>query len=807
MIGSDIFYQFFLSFTDPKSHFISVASFKTTRKLVLLILFLTGFSSSVQAWEPEYQYLGWSMRVSGRGQLHIDPDNSQILYYLDGVQGVYKSQDGGMTWKHKANGYQPEVIEYYANLQISPFNSNTLFLLARSVVNVAYNSSKGLYKSTDGGDSWEKVYSPVTDERFEFFWLHPYIPDFIIAAKTNDFDYDTYWSDDGGVTWNLCPDMKYRIAEKLVFISSVPGLIIAIFDTGLYYSMDDGRTWHDYNIPVPGRIRDLTVHPDDPSFMYAAVDNGDSQHKGVYVTFDYGLNWQLLKEMFFYVPCVRVDYRNGISIFTENWHSEDGGLTWYENPWVAWHVDSLSNYIIDPQKAGTVYKINSYGLAVSRDNGWTWEQLAFNDYMLNCVQTPSNPDIIYAVTLHSGVVKSVDGGRTWITRSHGIGLHEGGEYIRIDPENENILYYGGGYCQGLYKSLDAGETWFKTLTLPAMDLVIDPFNSSTLYAACYDKYSKYYGVLKSLDGGKSWNSTSWVFPDQESSLDMIKASPHIPNLIYLVGWRKDHGATYLWKSCDGGAVWSSIAVPLVSEDMQVVDIQPDPFEPGVLYLLRWHSGLLKSTDWGTTWIEGIDPDNRFSDKVYPCLFFDLSHPGSIIGISDSTTFYICDLYRTCEGGYRWKNVAKVFYFLMLGNEEPSAVYGLMPRYENRYDVTKVDMYKITFDNPSPVIEMAGYGRTSLTDNSGGTFQLLCDVSCPGCKEGYPEVELTYQDIPTGLYLNDDGMDGDETADDGRYAITLNIPGGVLNPASYNFGIVARNDDGTISDRWPRLQVN
>ena len=771
--------------------------------LILLMMGLCVFTEFAWAWDPQYEYLGWAMTISNRGQLQIHPENSQIQYYCDGAQGVYKSFDGGKTWTHKANGYNPELNTHYCRLQISPFDSETLYLAVERDIDALVHND-GLYQSTDGGESWERIYTTEEDEVLEFFWVHPYIPDYMIASKTYGWDYDTFWSDDGGLTWTKCPDMHYRIAEVMRFVESVPGLVLAIFNSGMYYSLDDGKTWELYDISPPGRIRDISIHPDDPSFMYAAVDNGYGQHKGVYVTFDFGITWYLLKEMSFYVPTVRVDYSRGISIFTENWHSEDGGLTWYENPWLDWDVDSLSYYTFDPHCWGTVYKTSNFGIAVTRDNGWTWEQHAFNNYIGSCCQSPSNPDVIYATTGNSGVMKSVDGGRTWVTKSHGIEVHMGCSCIRIDPTDENIIYIGGLGCHGIYKSTDAGESWLKLSTMSNYQIEIDPFNPSVLYGSFLSEVN---GLQKSIDGGETWSWTPWVFPRLDCGVDYIHVSPHKPDLVYIAGYRRALPGEYLWESRDGGETWSCLPVPDVDIG-GIAQIDSDPFIPGVLYCQRDRQGMLISRDWGMTWSGDIDPKGLFNSNPEGYLQLDPIHPGHlIVKNKDKSTFYIPDLYRTCEGGYRWTNVAKRFYLLLVGREDPPAVYGSMGRYGERYDVATIDLYKITFGDPRPVIEMAGYGRTRLTETGGGLLQIMCDVSCPDCDPGYPEVELTYEGIPAGLYLNDKGIQGDETAGDGRYTIEVDIPVNVLSPATYRFGLVARDASGTISDRWPRLQVN
>lgn len=251
-----------------------------------------------------------------------------------------------------------------------------------------------------------------------------------------------------------------------------------------------------------------------------------------------------------------------------------------------------------------------------------WSNIAPNVAISALAIDPDNPNTIYAGTV-SGVLKSTDGGTTWINT----GLSGDIVTLAIDFANPGILYAAiseHNFCfyfdQRLFKSTDAGMTW-KSVILPingCMDiyvLLIDPTTPTTLYVADYGEDTN-ATLIKSTDGGETWGRGSGLIGPPLAALAI---DPHNPTTLYS-GTFDYHSYEYdgnledkrngVLKSTDGGVNWTTTG--LTNTGIAVLAI--DPVNPSTIYAatsrfiftyspLRPGSfgGLFKSTDGGSSW--------------------------------------------------------------------------------------------------------------------------------------------------------------------------------------------------------------
>ncbi len=182
--------------------------------------------------------------------------------------------------------------------------------------------------------------------------------------------------------------------------------------------------------------------------------------------------------------------------------------------------------------------------------GITWDTLLVGGSYSGVAIDPINPDVVYA--LPYGIVKSTDGGESWRPILNGIRIDAETRLssFAIDPNNTNILYAGtGGFFGGfLYKSTNAGETWFippgDTISASITCIAIDPGNCSTIYVG-----TDWIGaVFKTTNAGDNWTLTG--LGETSSIIDAIAVSPFDSNLIY--AYVRFFG---LFKSEDGGVTW------------------------------------------------------------------------------------------------------------------------------------------------------------------------------------------------------------------------------------------------------------
>jgi len=317
------------------------------------------------------------------------------------------------------------------------------------------------------------------------------------------------------------------------------------------------------------------------------------------------------------------------------------------------------DFAVPPREPWTVYAATgSGGLWKSINNGISWEPIFDSQPVISIgdvAAAASNPSIVWvgtgeATTSRStywgdGVYKSTDAGRTWsnmgLTESHHIGR------IVIDPFNPDIVYVaalGHMYTEnperGVFKTIDGGKTWVKSLdvkvgdrAIGACDLVMDPKNPKILYAAAYDKVRKPWtfnlagpgsGIYKTIDAGRTWTKLAGGLPTGmlgRIGLDVYAKNPLIvyaniengnkpgmsdaDRLKELQEGRASAGmiGEEVYRSDDGGKTWRK-----VSPEKQTIgggpgyyymQIRVDPNDGDHVYVLT--VGMTHSTDGGKTW--------------------------------------------------------------------------------------------------------------------------------------------------------------------------------------------------------------
>ena len=255
---------------------------------------------------------------------------------------------------------------------------------------------------------------------------------------------------------------------------------------------------------------------------------------------------------------------------------------------------------------------------------------------------PQNPEIVYAGAATGGVFKSLDMGYTWFSVFDDQANLSIGD-IAVDPNNPDIIYVGTGESNGghnnfpgggIYKSIDAGETW-QLLglenTVSIGRVVIDPQNSNRVFVAAQGSYftpNQERGVYRSEDGGATWNNILFL-NDSTGATDII-IDPINSNRLIVAMWERVRRpesshlygqASGLYRSLDGGEVWDYIEPEGVlpnplAENVGRIGISLCATQPDIVYSLftdgSYYSGLFSSSDFGTTWTNA-DPDMEINN--------------------------------------------------------------------------------------------------------------------------------------------------------------------------------------------------
>ncbi|MBT3383336.1 MAG: glycosyl hydrolase [Prolixibacteraceae bacterium] len=245
-----------------------------------------------------------------------------------------------------------------------------------------------------------------------------------------------------------------------------------------------------------------------------------------------------------------------------------------------------------------------------------------------------NPDTYYFGSVGGGVWKTGDAGKTWDNISDG---YFGGSIgaIAVAPSDANIIYVGGGektvrgnvsYGYGIWKSLNAGETWeYKALkegqNIPR--LRVHPENPNLVYAAVLGHVfgpNKERGIYRSTDGGENWEQVLFV-SNEAGAVDLI-IDPFNPLILYASTWKMKRTpyslesggeGSALWKSSDGGDTWQNISENkgLPTGTLGIIGITASPVKRNRLWAIieAENGGVFQSDDAGKTWHKTNDDRN------------------------------------------------------------------------------------------------------------------------------------------------------------------------------------------------------
>lgn len=673
--------------------------------LFALLLMLILSLSLVQPIQAQ-QELTWVRTGGPLGGLGYDvrmrPDNPELMYVSDAWAGVHLSTDGGQTWFPSNEGITTRTGESgdaipVFSLTIDPNNYDIIW--------VGTQFQRGIFKSTDGGKTWKKMDSGVTERdgiTFRGLTVEPGNSEVVYAAaeisswadgrpqrQGREFDMTegvVYQTKDGGKSWKAV--WRGKNMARYVWIDPRDVNVIYIgtglFDReaansdpqsrlpggeGVVKSTDGGKTWQTVNTGLNNLyVGTLYMHPQNPDILLAGTGNNQYyENCGIYLTNDGGGNWKqvLSGDIINSVEFSDADPNMAYAGSSESiYRSEDGGQTWEKisggpevNGWGSpgvragfpidfqvdprdpkrifaneygggnflstdggetWEVAStgytgaqVRAIAVDPQYPGRVYAAARSGLFVSQDGGATWQGLnhaparsmEWNAVGLN-PQTPAQ--VIAANNWNGAILTSADAGQTWENTPTFIqDKRMGWRVIAFAPSNPEIVYAGSaGYYsagifdleqpgQGVYVSTDGGATWEAVngellQEAHVTDLEVSQADAALVFAATHRN-----GIVRTNDGGKTWESVNQGLPNRPAlSLALNPAD----NQILLAGFSR----AGLYRSQDGGTTWK-VATKGLPPEASVTSIVFDPANPQVVFAADSQSGVYHSENGGESW--------------------------------------------------------------------------------------------------------------------------------------------------------------------------------------------------------------
>ena len=605
------------------------------------------------------------------------PGKPNVFYFGASGGGVWKTEDGGKTWKNVSDGYFGGSI---GSIAISKSDPNVIYVGGgEKTLRGNVSSGYGVWKSVDAGKTWKQS-GLLKSRHIPRMVVHPNNPEILYAGVLGNIykptdDRGVYKSVDGGNTWNLVlfsnensgvvdltldPNNARILYASTWNVRRTPySLSSGGIGSGLWKSTDSGTSWKEIS-KNKGFAKDtlgiigITVSPVDSNRIWAIVEN--RENGGVYRSDDGGETWDYinsdrsLRQRAWYYTRIYADSEDKDLVYVVNvkYHkSKDGGKTFTSHR--APHGDHHDLWIA-PEDAKRMIIGDDGGAQVTYDGGTTWSTYLNQPTAQFYRVTTDNsfPYRIYAAQQDNTAIRIKHRSPNQSISEKDWQVTAGGEsaHIAIDPKNNDIVY-GGSYDGFLTRVNHKTESVRSISVWPdnpmghgAKDLkyrfqwnfpiLFSKHNPNKLYA-----FSNHVHLTE--NEGQSWkvlspdltrNDSDKLLPSggpitkDNTSVEYyctIFAANESPIKEGLLWVGSDDGLVHLSK--DHGKTWQNVTPKKMPEWMMINSIEPSAFDEGTCYIAgsRYKSGdfkpyLYKTTDYGKTWVQisnGI-PDDHFT---------------------------------------------------------------------------------------------------------------------------------------------------------------------------------------------------
>ncbi len=617
--------------------------------------------------------------VMSVGDVAISPSNPSIVWAGTGESnnrqssswgnGVYKSMDAGKSWKMMGLA----LTHHIARVVIHPTNPDVVYVAATGNLWAA-SPERGIYKTTDGGRTWQHVLKVNDDTGATELAIDTESPNILYAAmyqrRRTVFGFNgsgehsaLYKSNDGGDTWD-------KITK------------------GMPYDTENAATPRPANLLETGRCA-IAVYPKDTNIVYATVEHANG---GFFRSTNKGETWTRMADISavprpMYFSKLTIDPNNDQRIWLAGvrmQYSEDGGKTWTGNLARAPHADTHGIWV-NPQDSNHLIIGNDGGINMSYDRGVTWDfantvplglfyeigadngmpykicgglqdnnswcgpSMSMNPRGISnddwytigggdgfyAQPDPNNPDVVYAESQDGNLLRRNT--KTGESKSIRPREDEGEKRYRfqwnspivISAYDSNTIYYAGNF---VFKSINRGDGWAKISpdlttgvdrnSLPIMGKVPDgttrsrhdgvqnypaittlsesPLNRSVLWAGTDD------GNLQVTRDGQNWkNVVSKISGVPKGTyVSRVAASKNSEGTAFVTfdGHRMGDFKVYVYMTTDFGENWKSIASNLPQNNGVVSVIREHPRNPNLLFV-GTEFGLFVSHNRGSSWIK------------------------------------------------------------------------------------------------------------------------------------------------------------------------------------------------------------
>lgn len=486
----------------------------------------------------------------------INPNNAAELFAcVDDGGGLYRSSNGGQSWQ-KINLGTGSARTY----TFAPTNANIRYASFGS-----WGESGGFYRSTNGGVNWTSIPTTTIPATVIAVAIHPQNPNVVLAGTSGA---GLYRSTNGGETW-IQVNNSESVFFSVAFAPADPTIVYAGGYAWVYRSTDGGATWSNADFDLPAwYVEALAIHPTEPETVF--IGSNEFRHGGVYKRTDSALPFEHKVDgmQYTFVLDVEQDPNNSAIWYASTWgggifRSDDSGASWMPKNYLPvpyiYDIEATQGPTGTILYAATFY--SDWGILKSYDRGDTWREVSWgypSDVSFDLQSVGGDANYLVAATFE-GIQYSVDGAKTWYTAS-GLDTRTGIVLRLCEFPNTNRLLaatYGGGVFYSPYK----GQLWYEANTGIAsyngqqyvFDVACSPSGSGLGYAAAL-------GMYRTTDYGEHWTAfnsgipSSGGYPLQFRTVDIAAGTGDVFAGAYDAGvYLSDYGINN-WQDISEGLI-------------------------------------------------------------------------------------------------------------------------------------------------------------------------------------------------------------------------------------------------------------
>ena len=640
------------------------------------------------------------------------PGNDRLYYMGATGGGVWKTENAGISWENISDDYFN--VGTIGAIAVADSDVNTIYVGTGEapIRGVTTSHGDGMYKSTDAGRTWDHIGLPEAGQIARII-VHPDDADLVYVAVQGQIwgpseERGVYRSTDGGETWEAILQVDDETgATDLTMDPSNPRIIYAAMwehgrkpwfiksggtQGGIFKTTDGGDTWDKLEGGLPELIGKVgvDVSASEPNRIYAIIE-AELDKGGLWRSDDYGETWTLLNNdrilwsrAWYYIH-IKADPQNSDTVWVLNapiMKSIDGGVTFEKK--TTPHGDHHDQWF-NPDNSLNFINANDGGATITFDGGESWSSI-MNQPTAQFYRVST--DNLTPYRLYGGQQDNSTLAIASSTFDGGIGVADyfpvgGGEsaHIAFDPDNPRLIY--ATTINGTLTEYDHATKLIRPIK-PYPEYVFGQQSKDLKYrtnwnapvaASPHDPRILYYGtqmLLRSADRGVTWTEISPDLTKNDVTKQGLNGGPLTPEnvgaefygtLFYIV--ESPHEEGVIWVGTDdgllqltrnGGESWTDVT----PEDLggaQVNSIEVSPHDPGTVYIAvsgykmnDFRPHIYKVSEYGDDWdkIDDELPDNQFvrvvrEDPTRPGLLYAGTEGGMYMSFDDGDNWQSMDL--------------------------------------------------------------------------------------------------------------------------------------------------------------------